>query len=59
MASPGPFTMQPMTAMVTPGRWPVALLICSVTVCRSNSVLRPPPPTHTHAPAAAHVRPRA
>mmetsp|Transcript_6634 Transcript_6634/g.20059 ORF Transcript_6634/g.20059 Transcript_6634/m.20059 type:complete len:377 (+) Transcript_6634:335-1465(+) len=30
--------MQPITAMVTPGRWPVDSAICSVTSCRSNSV---------------------
>ena len=36
--SPGPLTMQPMTAMDTPGRCPVRWRICSVTSCRSNSV---------------------
>mmetsp|Transcript_10435 Transcript_10435/g.28485 ORF Transcript_10435/g.28485 Transcript_10435/m.28485 type:complete len:324 (-) Transcript_10435:1272-2243(-) len=37
--SPGPLTMQPMTAMDTPGRWPVFSRICSVTSWRSNRVL--------------------
>mmetsp|Transcript_12345 Transcript_12345/g.31180 ORF Transcript_12345/g.31180 Transcript_12345/m.31180 type:complete len:295 (-) Transcript_12345:1263-2147(-) len=36
--SPGPFTMQPITAMATPGRWPVRAAISAVTVCRSKSV---------------------
>mmetsp|Transcript_44705 Transcript_44705/g.133589 ORF Transcript_44705/g.133589 Transcript_44705/m.133589 type:complete len:276 (+) Transcript_44705:411-1238(+) len=30
--------MQPMTAIATPGRWPVLVRICSVTSCRSKSV---------------------
>mmetsp|Transcript_8928 Transcript_8928/g.25948 ORF Transcript_8928/g.25948 Transcript_8928/m.25948 type:complete len:250 (-) Transcript_8928:1203-1952(-) len=30
--------MQPMTAMDTPGRWPVLAAISAVTVCRSKSV---------------------
>mmetsp|Transcript_3297 Transcript_3297/g.10166 ORF Transcript_3297/g.10166 Transcript_3297/m.10166 type:complete len:249 (+) Transcript_3297:266-1012(+) len=30
--------MQPMMAMVTPGRWPVRSEICAVTSCRSKSV---------------------
>ena len=30
--------MQPMTAMATPGRWPVRAWICCVTSCRSKSV---------------------
>mmetsp|Transcript_23344 Transcript_23344/g.45359 ORF Transcript_23344/g.45359 Transcript_23344/m.45359 type:complete len:224 (-) Transcript_23344:1511-2182(-) len=37
--SPGPFTMHPMTAIVTPGRWPVLWDISSVTVWRSKRVL--------------------
>ena len=36
--SPGPFTMHPMTAMATPGRWPVRSEMAAVTSCRSNSV---------------------
>mmetsp|Transcript_7747 Transcript_7747/g.31490 ORF Transcript_7747/g.31490 Transcript_7747/m.31490 type:complete len:249 (+) Transcript_7747:302-1048(+) len=30
--------MQPITAMDTPGRWPVSWEICSVTSCKSKSV---------------------
>merc|ERR1719247_3306718 len=37
--SPGPFTMQPMIAMVTPGKCPVLSEICAVTSWRSNNVL--------------------
>ena len=43
--SPGPLTMQPMTAMVTPGRWPVASEMRAVTCS-----------THEHARAHSAAR---
>ena len=36
--SPGPFTMHPMIAMLTPGRWPVFCWIWLVTSWRSKRV---------------------
>ena len=36
--SPGPFTMQPMTAILTPERWTVRCLIFAVVSSRSKSV---------------------
>ena len=30
--------MHPMTAMVTPGKWPVASVIAAVVSCKSKSV---------------------
>src|SRR6266481_2361521 len=36
--SPGPFTMQPMIAILTPFRCDVAALIFAVVVCKLNSV---------------------